>query len=1315
MNTSSYKKFTDSGFILLGGASANTSADPRPRAVLWHPETGSLEIPKPAPGTLNALDVNDLGEVVGGFVPARGGNQIPFEWSLADGFRFLTPPSGMTGHIVGYRNNVLGDVLLQGSSGSQVVSAVIDHNGGTFTTLQNNFIQPRFTAINNFREILGVYLNPATGLPSAFLRFPGIPDFATDLDASYPDLFGQDSSNTSFASARMNDFGEFGCDFSPTGNGYFPSQFYFFDGEYHSFRKPGDSTQRLSDVTNSPQILFTAFNGSTTQSRLASNGHTVPLSAIHPTPPGTQAATYLRLNEHGQIFGYGRSGYGGSVHHPFILSPDQDADNDGLADDWESYYGLNPNSRFDANADLDGDGFSNLAEFKLRRDPTIAEIPSATTGQIPDLRPGIDTDGHGMPNMWEVVHGLDWEDPADAPLDPDRDGFSNLEEFRLGTDPHSSPKFQVVDLPVDLQPAGGGSSIVGQASSQYFGKGDGSHIGPFVYQWEPARNVPGGSNGESVLIRTSLFNFKYVQPRDSAAGIVVGSAYHYTSQPYAQTPAYWDENGTHWISPTSASGSLKRISSDGRYMVGIRRIANQDRPFVHDKQLNTTTDLPLGSLVAVPWGNFAIHSQGYILAPVKSATNVSGIALWSRNSTGTWVLQVQVPKAISSECFLSTTGPPLLAGTVTHSDGKQHLFTWRPSVGYIDHGTAGGTEARVRAMSENGTFAGNVMMPIPNTGALLSKAFVSRPVPGTNAIAFDLLETPGPVGSQVRSVNDHGEILGLIQEPSGTVNGLWRGTATFHPLAESIQRPGGEVRVNATISINNQGEILAGGLIDGGPYRTFILQPDGDTDDDGIPDYFENQNNLNPFDASDGNLDSDLDGLSNLEEFRHGTNPALADTDSDGMPDEWEIRWGLDALDPTNANQDPDLDHVSNLREFQIGTVPTGRYELSTLEIPAISGQTVTLNDRHPVTGAYLLDRRIANRARPTITGPGNTLTDLPPLATGKNAFAKKWRADGNIIGYAYDANNRQRLVRWNSQTPGLAPVAFLPGSSTGYQYVIDVSENGTWILAKWHLSNGTFTTGAINLTDINNPLIYTNLAPQSGALGAGQSLQWTRIRNNGILVGTHRHQAQAGGPIDLNVVEAAPSFYSNSAYHNHFNRLLPHHPIHLANDYGPSPKIVGNIEQSYRILSIQEWPSYYGSGDGAPEDTVRHFLLDENLGPLEGRAVLLNLPEVPSFQVNATDPAGSLVATQHDLSYRYNKQGSLRLDALRTFAPGTQPPVTSTLPSLAQGLGTTNCRPSHFSETGVLSGLVQQQNGAYKIWTIRSFRVSRLPRGIPA
>jgi hypothetical protein len=37
-----------------------------------------------------------------------------------------------------------------------------------------------------------------------------------------------------------------------------------------------------------------------------------------------------------------------------------------------------------------------------------------------------------------VYHGIDLTDPAQAPADADGDGFSNLMEYALGTDPHNS-------------------------------------------------------------------------------------------------------------------------------------------------------------------------------------------------------------------------------------------------------------------------------------------------------------------------------------------------------------------------------------------------------------------------------------------------------------------------------------------------------------------------------------------------------------------------------------------------------------------------------------------------------------------------------------------------------------------------------------------------------------------------------------------------------------------------------------------------------------------------------------------------------------
>ena len=49
--------------------------------------------------------------------------------------------------------------------------------------------------------------------------------------------------------------------------------------------------------------------------------------------------------------------------------PVLDADGDGLPDEWEKRYGLNPNDPADANADLDGDEFTNLEEYEAKTDP----------------------------------------------------------------------------------------------------------------------------------------------------------------------------------------------------------------------------------------------------------------------------------------------------------------------------------------------------------------------------------------------------------------------------------------------------------------------------------------------------------------------------------------------------------------------------------------------------------------------------------------------------------------------------------------------------------------------------------------------------------------------------------------------------------------------------------------------------------------------------------------------------------------------------------------------------------------------------------
>jgi len=116
------------------------------------------------------------------------------------------------------------------------------------------------------------------------------------------------------------------------------------------------------------------------------------------------------------------NGEGNKVSDHVIFEPwlNADKDNDGMSNDYEWSYGLDPFNPNDAQIDQDQDGLTNLDESQFNTNPFLK-----------------DSDRDKMPDKWEIDNNLD-PLKINASEDLDQDGLTNLEEFILGTNPNNS-------------------------------------------------------------------------------------------------------------------------------------------------------------------------------------------------------------------------------------------------------------------------------------------------------------------------------------------------------------------------------------------------------------------------------------------------------------------------------------------------------------------------------------------------------------------------------------------------------------------------------------------------------------------------------------------------------------------------------------------------------------------------------------------------------------------------------------------------------------------------------------------------------------
>ncbi len=475
----------------LSGSSITTSYP-----YTWSPVTGAWTRVQPPPGfeavtSLTPLDVNASGQVVGYFssggtkgflwTPAGTGGQSVVYQLDSGGTMVAAVPKRIsdTGYIAGNVGTLSGRSFAGTDSGDEI----------TFPDLWTN---PVYHDVNDYGEFIGTVYDPVARRNVTFLAVPGFPAFSTGIGGEAlddmagvwgaipeidpaeivwmadPSGYGYFREGTAIDQntgeivrvhegygasfywyhggawysypgfsqnlAAVNDWGEFaGLYSSSMSSTYFyggsqssgqslgDNGIFFFEGDYHvSKARPA-----IYGVSNDPRVLIG------TPYAVWSGSLVVPVASLLPAGYPTTFA-YARLADSGRVILQQSTSA-----QILVLKPNQDSDGDGMPNDWEVFYGFNPTYARDGSADANQNGTSNRAEFVMRANP-LAAAGAAGNVQFIDLRPGIDSDGDGMPNVWEWRYGLNHSEASDAIRDDDGDRLTNLSEFLLGTDPNNN-------------------------------------------------------------------------------------------------------------------------------------------------------------------------------------------------------------------------------------------------------------------------------------------------------------------------------------------------------------------------------------------------------------------------------------------------------------------------------------------------------------------------------------------------------------------------------------------------------------------------------------------------------------------------------------------------------------------------------------------------------------------------------------------------------------------------------------------------------------------------------------------------------------
>jgi RHS repeat-associated protein len=307
-------------------------------------------------------------------------------------------------------------------------------------------------------------------------------------------------------------------------------------------------------------------------------------------------------------------------------------------------------------------------------------------------------------------------------------------------------------------------------------------------------------------------------------------------------------------------------------------------------------------------------------------------------------------------------------------------------------------------------------------------------------------------------------------------------------------------QTNLTLAATNLLEEASGiysvAATDGASTNTLVFPRVGrftDCDHDGVSDAFEIARGSNPFSA-----DTDNDGLSDHDELLvYFTDPRRADTEGDGMPDAWEIQYGL-TPSANDAGLDSDLDGLSNVEEFLYSRTNASGYALSPraqFSTPTgLSDYQLVRGEKPPNLYSYdRLDRLVGAEYGNGFTigyqydGNGNILrqmtfnrfqsTDgLPALWKFLNGLNPTNSSGSNALYADADGDGWSNYQEWHAGTS--------PTSSTNQPDPLSLLGPAGSILASmtWPFSVSNFVVGVGQLDGVDGEEIVVGADGDPGA-----------------------------------------------------------------------------------------------------------------------------------------------------------------------------------------------------------------------------------------